>query len=125
MRKKIKHGFHRIKEKTRVIHDRFDRKDIAQMLTSIFIVVQVFTLRTAQYEFNQSLVLFVSSIAVCGLIVWIMARKDFYKHLVAGILIVGIFSFSIGYILNESIEKMLIAFSVGLPVAAMVNALKK
>ncbi len=125
MRKKIKHGFHGMKKKTYVIYDKFDRKDIAQMLSSLFVIVQVFTLRTTQYGFNQAILLFVVSVFVCGLIVWLMARSYFLKHLVAGVLIVGIFSFLIKIVLNESVEKMLIAFAVGLPVAAMVNALKK
>ena len=125
MRKKIKGGFHRIKKRTHTVYDKFDRKDIAQMLTSIFIIIQVFTLRIAEYEFTQSFLLFVSSIIVCGLIVWLMAKKDFLKHIGTGVLVVGIFSLLIGYILNEPIEKMLIAFAVGLPVAAMVDLLRK
>jgi len=125
MKRKIKGHIHKIKKKSRSIYDRFDRKDVAQMLTSIFVIVQVFTLRTTEFGLSQSLLLFTSSLIVCGLIVWIMAGKDFLKHLFVGVVIVSIFSFLIGYFLSETIEKMLIAFALGLPVATMVNALKK
>ncbi len=125
MKRKIKHNIHRLREKTLLIYDRFDKKDVAQMLTSIFVIVQVFTIRTLQIELGQSFLLFVSSLVVCGLILWIMAGRDFLKHLLVGIVIVGTFSFLIGYFLNESIQKMLIAFALGLPLATMVNALKK
>jgi len=125
MKRKTKHNIYKVKKITYKIYDKFDRNDIAQMLTSIFIVVQVFVLRTSEYEFNQSLILFFPSIIVSGIILWIIARQDFYKHFLTGFLIVGTFSFLLGYILNASVEKMLIAFALGLPVATTVDALKK
>lgn len=125
MKEKIKRSVHKIKKKTHEIYDRFDKGDIAQMLTSIFVIVQIFSIPISEYELYQSFLLFVTSVVVCGLIVWLIAKKDFLKHLAAGVLIVGTFSFLIGLILNQSIENIFIAMTVGLPVATMVNVLKK
>jgi len=125
MREKIKHGVYRVREKTRTISDRFDKNDIAQMLTSIFVIVQVFSIPHYEFELYQSFPLFLTSVVVCGFIVWLIARKDFLTHLMVGILIVSVFSFLIDYILSQSITSIFIAMTVGLPVATMVNALKK
>jgi len=125
MKERIKHGVHRIKKKTRAIYDAFDKKDVAQMLTSLFVIVQFFSFPISGFEFHQSLSLFFTSVVVCGIIVWLIAKNDFLDHLIAGILIVGIFSFLIGLVLNEPIENIMVAMTIGLPVATMVNVLKK
>jgi len=125
MKERIKHGVHRIKERARPIYDAFDKKDIAQMLTSLFVIVQIFVIPIAELELHQSFLLVVTSLFVCGIIVWLISKKDFLDHLLWGVLIVGSFSFLIGLILNQSIQNILIAMTVALPVATMVNVLKK
>jgi hypothetical protein len=113
------------KKKTHKFSDRFDKKDIAQMLTSIFVIVQIFSIPHHEFELLQSFSLFFVSVIVCGFIVWLISSKDFLTHLLVGILIVTLFSFLIGFVLNQSINTVFIAMTVGLPVATMVNALKE
>ena len=125
MRQKIKSSIYGLRKKTRKIYDRFDRKDVAQMFTSVFVILQVIVIPIINFEINQSILLAVLSIVICGVIIWIIGRDDFLKHLVVGIIIVGILSFLIGFILNASLEKILVTFAIGLPVATTVNALKE
>ena len=107
-----------------MLNDKFDRKDIAQMLSSIFIILQVFLLPTLIPSIEKSIFLLIISLLTCIIILYLISKTDFLKHLVMSIFVVGILSFVIGFLLNKNINYILIAFSIGLPVAAMVNALK-
>ncbi|MCX6821654.1 MAG: hypothetical protein NTW30_02640 [Candidatus Aenigmarchaeota archaeon] len=125
MKEKIKHVAGKIKKKTHEIYDKFDKKDVAQMFTCIFVIFQVFTFPLTRYKLYQSFLLLVTSIVVCGFIVRLIAKKDYLNHLTAGILIVTILSFLIGIILAHPIENILVAMAISLPVAALVDLLKK
>lgn len=121
-RNRVKYGFYKVKEKT---YDKFDQRDVAQMLTSLFVITQVFVINIPSISFNQAIMIAIFSSAVCVLILRIISKSDFLKHFVAGALIVGISSMFLGYILNTTAVKILVAFSIGFPVAAMVNVLKQ
>lgn len=123
--KHIKSHAKRIKKRTREIYDKFDNKDIAQMLTSVFVILQVFTGCTVNIVMKQSLLLVTLSVLASAIIIWIVMKRDFIKHIIAGIAIVALFSYTIGSFMGASIDRMLIAFAVGLPVATTVNILRK
>ena len=55
------------------------------------------------------------------LIIFIMEYSNTLYHLLS---LPTVFSFLLGIILVQPIPKMLIAFSVGLPAASMIDALK-
>jgi hypothetical protein len=55
----------------------------------------------------------------------VTGKKEMWKHLIAGILIVITLSAISGLVLNIEIEGIIIAASVALPVASMVDLLKR
>ena len=144
MRKYIKRGFHKIKEKTKHVtyktkyvivkvrertrsaKDKFNKKDVAQMLTSLFVIIQVYAFKTVLFDIDKTIIIFGLSLVTSAIILWISAgRKEMVKHLLAGIIIVIVLSGISGYILGIKLEGMIIAASAALPVAAMVDLLKK
>ncbi len=104
--------------------DRFDKKDIAQMLTSIFVIFQVYLYPITPPPFISDVVLFFTSLVVCFIVLKITAEKDVYKHLIAGLIISTVLSVLIGVTLLKSVGIMLIAIAIGLPAASMIDSLK-
>lgn len=113
------------RKKIKPLYEKFDKRDIAQMLTSLFVIIQVFALEKNIFPLEKTLMVFSVSIATCSLILLLtVGMREMWKHIFSGILIVLLLSIISGYILSVSLEDMIIAASVGLPVATMVNVLR-
>lgn len=110
--------------RTKSVERIFDRRDIAQMLTSLFVIIQVYVLNPVVLTFQESVPVLFTSMGTCLVILWLLERKDIWKHFFFGLLLVSLLSAITGLILNVSFPGILIAISVGLPVAAMVNVLR-
>ncbi len=94
------------------------------MLSSIFIILQVYLLPTTAPELNETIILTIISSIVCGIILYLVSNKNFLKHLFSGMIIVSILSFVIGAVLSEKINMILTSISISLPAATIVDALK-
>ncbi len=112
------------KNKIGTVNRIFDRKDIAQMLTSLFVIIQVYVLDPVSLSFQDSIPVLFTSMGTCLVILWLMERDEIWKHFVFGLVLVSLLSTIVGLILNVDLPNILTAISVGLPVAAMVNMLR-
>ena len=102
----------------------FNRKDIAQMLTSLFVIIQIYVLETVRLTFYQAIPVMMTSIITCVVILWLIEGKQLWKHFGSGLVLVSLLSLIVGLILGVDGPSVLIAISVGLPVAAMVDLLR-
>ncbi len=144
IREKAGKGFHKVKEKTkhvvyrtkyvvvkvkeraRSVKEKFNKKDVAQMLTSLFVIIQIYTFRPVFPNVQKALLVFGISIITSGIILWLVAgKREMFKHLLAGTVIVIILSLASGYVLGIKPEGIIIASSAALPVATMVDLLKR
>lgn len=112
------------KNKISPIKRAFGRNDIAQMLTSLFVIIQVFVLETIKIPFLQTVQVLIASFLTCMAILWLVEGKQMWKHLTSGFILVSLLASLIGVILGASIADVIIAISVGLPVAAMIDVLR-
>jgi hypothetical protein len=111
------------RNKIKPIKRMFNRNDIAQMLTSLFVIIQIYVLETVEIPFFQGIPVLVSSLMTCSLILWLIEGTEMWKHLISGFLLVTILSVIVGGILEVTAADIIIAISVGLPVAAMVDVI--
>jgi len=102
----------------------FNRKDIAQMLTSLFIIIQVYVIETVEIPLSQAIPVLITSSITCGVILWFIEGRQLWKHLISGFIVVSLLSLIVGIILGITLPEFIIAISAGLPVAAMVDVLK-
>ncbi|MEM5793024.1 MAG: ATP cone domain-containing protein [Candidatus Aenigmatarchaeota archaeon] len=116
----LAYGRNKIKPIKRI----FNKKDIAQMLTSLFVIIQIYVIESVSVPIWQALSVLFISIFTNMLILWLIEGKEMWKHLISGFVVVTILSAIIGSILQENLSSIIVAMSVGLPVSAMVDVLK-
>ena len=112
------------KNKIKPIKRIFNRKDVAQMLTSLFVIIQVYVMGSVNVALVQAIPILITSLITCAVILRLIEGRQMWKHLISGFILVTLLSFVTGVILNSKKPDILIAISVGLPVAAMVDVLK-
>ena len=112
------------RNKIKPIKRIFNKKDVAQMLTSLFMIINVYVLESTDLTFTESFLVLILSFFTSMIILWLIEGKEMWKHLTAGIIVVSILSTIVGIILKVNLPSILVAISVGLPVAAMVDVLR-
>jgi len=73
--------------------------------------------------FVQGIPVLISSFFTCMIILWLVEGRELWKHLISGFLLVSLLSMIVGTILEATSADVIIAISVGLPVAAMVDVI--
>ena len=111
------------KNKIKPIKRVFNRKDIAQMLTSLFVIIQVYSQELIKISFFQGLSVLATSFLTCMAILYFVEGRQMWKHVISGFTLVSLLSIIIGTILEATFTDVIIAISVGLPVAAMVDVI--
>ncbi len=107
------------------VRQQFTRKEVARMLTCLFVIIQIYAFRTDFFPLNRSLLILSVSIIVSSIVLWLyVGRSEMWKHLIVGILISLSLSAIAGLILNIELEGVIIATSAALPVSTMVNVLR-
>jgi len=111
------------KNKIKPMKRVFNRKDIAQMLTSLFVIIQIYVIESVTVSFSQAIPVLITSLITCSAILWLIEGKQMLRHLIFGFILVSLLSLIVGEILDVDEPEILLAISVGLPVAAMVDVL--
>ena len=111
------------KNKIKPMKRVFNRKDIAQMLTSLFVIIQIYVIESVTVSFSQAIPVLITSLITCSAILWLIEGKQMLRHLIFGFILVSLLSLIVGEILDVDKPEVLLAISVGLPVAAMVDVL--
>ena len=111
------------KNKIKPIKRVFSKKDIAQMLTSLFVIIQVYSQELIKISFFQGLSILTTSFLTCMTILYFTEGKQMWKHVIFGFTIVSLLAMIVGTILESTVIDVIIAISVGLPVAAMVDVI--
>lgn len=102
----------------------FDKKDISQILTSLFAIIQVYVFDITFLPLQTVSLILLVSLTTCGIVLWLNVGKyEAWKHLITSSFSVSLLALIIGIILNARVEEMLLAISVGMPVAAMVDVI--
>jgi len=71
------------KNKMRPIRRVFSKKDIAQMLTSLFVIIQIYVLEKIDIPFVQGIPVLISSFFTCMIILWLVEGRELWKHLIS------------------------------------------
>ncbi|MBL7169695.1 MAG: hypothetical protein ISS48_01620 [Candidatus Aenigmarchaeota archaeon] len=112
------------KNKIKPIKQVFNKKDISQVLASLFVILQIYALDVIFVPFDRGVPIFFTSLFTCGLILRLnVEKKEMWKHLITGVISVALLSVLTGSILGVRPEEMLLAISVGMPVAAAIDTL--
>jgi hypothetical protein len=92
------------KSKPRTMDRIFDRRDIAQMLTSLFVIIQVYVLSDERIigaiSYQQATPVLLTSMGTCLVILWLLERDEIWKHFTFGLLLVSLLAMIIGLILE-------------------------
>jgi len=111
------------KNKIKPIKRVFNRKDIAQMLTSLFVIIQVYSQELIKISFFQGVSVLTISSLTCMTILYFVEGRQMWKHVIFGFTLVSLLAMIVGITLNAEVTDVIIAISVGLPVAAMVDVI--
>jgi len=112
------------KNKIKPMKRVFNQKDIAQMLTSLFVIIQIYVIESVTVSFNQTIPVLITSLITCSAILWLIEGKQMLKHLIFGFILVSLLSLIVGKLLDVDKPEILLAISAGLPVAAMVDVIR-
>ena len=112
------------KNKIKPMKRVFNRKDIAQMLTSLFVIIQIYVIESVTVSFSQAIPVLITSLITCSAILWLIEGKQMLRHLIFGFILVSLLSLIVGKLLDVDKPEILLAISAGLPVAAMVDVIR-
>ncbi len=107
------------------VRQQFTKKEVARMLTSLFVIIQIYAFRGEYFEISKGLLILSLSIVTSSIVLLLYVGKiEMWKHLFVGILVSLILSTTAALILNVKLEGIVVAASAALPVSTMVNVLK-
>ena len=107
------------------VKQQFTRKEVARMLTSLFVIIQIYAFRGEFFELHRGLLILLTSVITSSIVLLLyVGKNEMWKHLLAGILISFALASISALILGIKLEGIVIATAAALPVSTMVNVLK-
>ncbi len=107
------------------VRQQFTRKEVARMMTCLFVIIQIYSFRAEYFSLNRGLLILLTSVITSSIVLWLyVGRIEMWKHLITGILISVSLSVIGALILDIKLEGIVIAASAALPISTMVNVLK-